>query len=418
MYRRNAEPEVLSALADTRVVFIAGPRQCGKSTLALALAAAGRDYLSLDDPAVLDAARTDPMAFVGRANTRPIIIDEVQRLPDLFPAIKRSVDLDPRPGRFLLTGSSNFLTLPSVSESLAGRIQVIQLGPLTQGELEGTREGFLSTVFDTGQPDLASSSLTRDDYLGRAFSGGFPEVLERPTHSRRNRWFSSYISSLIQRDLRDIANIEHAVAIPSLLRLLAARSGSLANALDVSRDLGLPNTTLKRYLSLLEIIHLLVPLRPWSANLSTRLTRSPKFYLADSGLTAHLVDADLARVTQYPELAGSILEAFAVSEIRRQLTWDEEQPGVFFFRTHTGAEVDVVLERRDGRVAAIEIKASSRLDRRDTRGLEFLREHLGTRFVRGIVLYTGQQSLPLGDRLWAMPVDALWRWGAQPQVPK
>lgn len=415
MYRRNCEIELRAALADTRVVFIAGPRQCGKSTLALSIAGDDRDYLSLDDASVIDQARSDPMAFAARASARPVIIDEVQRLPELFPAIKRAVDLDGRPGRFLLTGSANYLTLPTVSESLAGRVQVVHLGPLTQGEIEGVTEGFLSAAFADAPPSLPASRLRRDDYLKRAFAGGFPELLSRSGQARRDRWFASYVSSLIQRDLRDIANIEHAVAVPTLLRLLAARSGNLANVLEISRELGIPNTTLNRYLSLLEIIFLLAPLRPWSANLSTRLTRSPKFYLVDPGLTAHLVDADPDRLARYPELAGSLLEAFVVSEIRRQVSWDEDQPFVMYFRTHTGAEVDVLLEQRDGRVVGIEVKAAARLDKRDTRGLELLREHLGPKFIRGIVLYSGEHVLPAGERIWAMPIDSLWRWGARPQ---
>ncbi len=416
MYRRNCESEVRGALSDTRVVFIAGPRQCGKSTLALSIARDDREYLSLDDPTVLDQARADPMAFVSRASTRPLIIDEVQRLPELFPAIKRNVDIDPRPGRFLLTGSANYLALPSISESLAGRIEVIQLGPLTQGEIEGAGEGFTEAVFDGLDPLLPASKLRRDDYIARAFAGGFPELLSRSGQARRTRWFASYVASLIQRDLRDIANVEHAVAVPGMLRLIAARSGNLANVLEISRDVQLPNTTLKRYLSLLEVLYLLEPLRPWSANLSTRLTRSPKFYLNDPGLTAYLVDAVPNRVARYPELAGQLLEAFVVSEVRRQLSWNEDRPSVSFFRTQAGAEVDIVLEGRDGRVVGVEVKAGARLDKRDTRGLEYLREQLGPKFIRGVVLYTGEHVLPAGERIWAMPMDALWRWGARPNA--
>jgi len=414
MYRRNAEVEVAAALADTRVVFIAGPRQCGKSTLAQAFAANGREYLSLDDPAVLDQARADPMAFAARASHHPLAIDEVQRLPELFPAIKLNVDRDPRPGRFLLTGSANYPALPRVHESLAGRIEVVPLGPLSQGEVEGVRECFIDRLFGEDDPDLPPSTLGRDAYITRAATGGYPELLAR-SGGRRSRWFASYVDSLIQRDLRDIASVEHVVAVPGLLRLVAARSGDLANVLNISRDLQLPNSTVKRYLSLLEVLYLLQPLRPWSANLSTRLTRSPKFYLADPGLTAYLVDAVETRVARYPELAGTLVEAFVVAEVRRQLAWSDLRPTTWFFRTQSGVEVDLLLEARDGRVAAIEVKAAARLERRDTRGLEFLREHLGDRFVRGLVLYTGQHTLPAGDRTWVMPIDALWRWGAATQ---
>jgi predicted AAA+ superfamily ATPase len=411
MWRRNAESAVRAALDDTRVVFLAGPRQCGKSTLAQAIAATlGGRYLTLDDAAVFDQARADPNAFVAQARDQRLIIDEAQRLPELFHAIKRNVDTDPRPGRFLLTGSANFLVLPRISESLAGRVEVISLATLSQGELEGVREGFVDALFDRDDPGLPPSLLHRDDYIRRAISGGYPEVLGRAGPARRARWFGSYLTTLIQRDLRDVAAIDHTAAIPALLRLLAARTAGLANVLDISRELRLPNTTLTRYLGILEALYLLEPLRPWSPNLNTRLTRSPKLFLTDTGLSAYLTDATEERAARHPEVAGPLLEAFALGEVRRQASWSENQPTLWFFRTHAGIEVDIVLEQRDGRIAAIEVKAAARLDQRDTRGLEFLREKLKDRFVRGIVLYTGEQVLPAGERIWAMPIDALWRW--------
>jgi predicted AAA+ superfamily ATPase len=417
MWARHAEANVRAALEDTRVVFLAGPRQCGKSTLAQALGASlGGRYLTLDDAAVFDQARADPMAFVAQARDERLIIDEAQRLPELFNAIKRDVDADPRPGRFLLTGSANFLALPRVSESLAGRVEVVPLATLSQGEIGGGREGFIDALFDGPDPALGPSDLNRDGYLRRAVTGGYPEVVGRAGPGRRARWFGSYLTTLIQRDLRDIAAIDHTAAIPGLLRLLAARTAGLANVLDLSRDAGLANTTLSRYLAILEALYLLEPLRPWSANLTTRLARSPKLYLSDSGLTAYLTGATEERAARQPEIAGPLLEAFVLGEVRRQASWNEGQPSVWFLRTQKGDGVDIVLEQRDGRVAGIEVKSAARLDRHDTRGLAFLRDRLGERFARGVVLYSGQQTLPAGDRLWAMPIDALWRWGAV-QIP-
>jgi len=413
MWQRNASQTVREALEDTRVVFLAGPRQCGKSTLAQGIATSlGGRYLTLDDAAVYDQARADPMAFVAGARDERLIIDEAQRLPELFHAIKRNVDSDPRPGRFLLTGSANFLALPRVSESLAGRVEVVPLATLSQGEIEGVRERFADALFGDQDPALSPSALNRDDYLRRAVTGGYPEVVTRSGPGRRARWFGSYLTTLIQRDLRDIAAIDHTAAIPGLLRLLAARTAGLANVLDISRDARLPNTTLTRYLGMLEALYLFEPLRPWSPNLTTRLARSPKLFLSDSGLTAYLTDATAERAARQPETAGPLLEAFALGEIRRQLSWSDRQPSVFFFRTRQGEEVDIVLEQRDGTVAGIEIKAAARIQPSDLRGLQFLRDRLGARFVRGIVLYTGEQVLPAGDRLWAMPMEALWRWQA------
>lgn len=418
MWRRNAEQVVRDALQDTRVVFIAGPRQCGKSTLARAIASGlGGRYLTLDDAAVFDQARADPAAFVAQARDERLVIDEAQRLPELFNAIKREVDTDPRPGRFLLTGSANFLALPRISESLAGRVEVVPLATLSQGELARVREGFVDAIFRDDDPTLPPSTLHRDDYLQAAIAGGYPEVLGRASPARRARWFGSYVTTLIQRDLRDISAIDHTAAIPGLLRLLAARTAGLANVLDISRDLRIPNTTLTRYLAILEALYLLEPLRPWSANLSARLIRSPRLFLTDTGLVAYLTDATAERAARHPEVAGPLLEALALGEVRRQVTWSDGQPTVWFFRTHGGVEVDIVLEQRDGRIAGIEVKAASRIDSRDTRGLAFLRDRLGGRFVRGVVLYTGEQVLPAGERLWAMPIDALWRWGSTRQLP-
>ncbi|MEO8539654.1 MAG: ATP-binding protein [bacterium] len=413
MYGRNSDVSVDEALADTRVVYLAGPRQCGKSTLAQVIAEQ-RDgaYLTLDDPATFDQARADPTAFVARSDSRLLIVDEAQRLPDLFLAVKRNVDRDGRPGRILLTGSANYLTMPQVSESLAGRVEIVSLGTLSQGEIEGTREGFVDAAFDEAlTPALPPSSLRRDDYVRRALAGGYPEALGR-TISRRNRWFDSYITTLVQRDVRDLASVEHISQLPTLLRLVAARTANLANVAEISRELRMPVATLNRYLALFETLFLLSPLRAWSANLTSRLVKSPKFFLNDTGLAAYLVEATPDRVGRFPELAGAMLEAFVVGEVRKQITWSDLRPAPMHFRTSTGTEVDLVLEARDGRVVGVEVKAGSRIDRRDTRGLEALRDQLGDRFVRGIVLYTGEEVLPAGPKLTLMPIDSLWRWNA------
>lgn len=411
MHRRNIEQLVHAALADTRVVYLAGPRQCGKSTLARAIAeTTDRRYLTFDDPLTLDLARSDPTGFARQASQHPLVIDEAQRLPELLLAIKRVVDEENRPGRYLLTGSANFLALPQVADSLAGRVEILTLGTLSQGELAGTRERFIDALFGGELPGgLAPSSLTRADYLRRAEVGGYPEVVGRPLPARRRRWFASYIDTIVRRDLRDISAVEHLAAVPALLRLLAARVGSVANVAGLAQDLHLPNSTVTRYLRHLETLFLVAPLPAWSTNLSKRLTRSPKFYLADSGLTAALAEASAERVSRVPELAGLLLEAFVVGEVRKQATWSEAAPAVAYLRTYGGLEVDLVIEAPDGRVAALEVKAASRPERRDFRGLATLRDELGSRFVAGAVLSPAPQPLPAGERLWALPIDALWR---------
>ena len=411
MYRRNIEPLLREALSDTRVVYLAGPRQCGKSTLARAFAeATGRRYLSLDDPLTLDLARADPAGFVRQADLQPLVIDEAQRLPELLLAIKQAVDADNRPGRFLLTGSANFLALPRVADSLAGRVEILELQTLSQGELEGTRERFIDALFAGELPGaLPPSALSREEYLRRAEVGGYPEVVGRPSPARRRRWFASYLDTIIRRDLRDLSAIEHVHALPALLRLLAGRVGSVANAAGLAQDLQLPVSTVSRYLRHLETLYLLAPLPAWSTNFSARLTKSPKFYLADSGLTAALAEAAAARVPLVPEAAGQLLEAFVVGEVRKQAAWSATGPSVAYLRTYGGLEIDLVLEAPDGRVAALEVKAAARPARRDFRALADLRDELGPRFAAGAVLSPAPEPLPAGDRLSALPIDALWR---------
>jgi predicted AAA+ superfamily ATPase len=402
---------VAEALADTRVVLINGARQTGKSTLVREVAdARGSRYFTLDDPVTFAQAQADPGAFVRQATSLPLVIDEAQRVPELFLEIKRHVDRDGRPGRFLLTGSANYLLLPRVADSLAGRIEIINLETLSQSELGDTRDGFIDAAFAEADPQKVDTG----DLDSRVLAGGYPEVVSRPRAERREAWFPSYLATLLQRDVRDIANVESLGMFPALLKLLATRSGSLVNIADVSRTLGIPYTTLHRYLAILQAMFVLHPLPPWSANLGRRLVKAPKFYLNDSGLASYLLDADAGSLPLRSDLRGPLFETFVVAELRKQASWSAERPTLHFFRTQTGAEVDVVLEGRGGRLVGIEIKSGRGFERKDLRGLSFLRDAIGDRFVRGIVLYAGEESLPLGDRLWAMPIDALWRWGAVP----
>lgn len=417
MYRRNITSSLYAALGDTRVVLINGARQTGKSTLALQVAA-GRDvaYFTLDDPAVLALAESDPIGFLASAGDRPMVIDEVQLCPSLFPALKLSVDRRPTPGRFLLTGSANYLLLPRISESLAGRIEIITLWPLSQGELAGVTEHFVDSVFAGDVALLDPSKEGRPGILGRVLTGGYPEVIERQDLPRRRAWLESYVMTLLQRDLRGIFNVESISAFPRLLNLLATRSASLVNLADISRSLGVPYTTLQRYVGMLEAMFLIQRVQPWWNNLGTRLVKSPKFFLNDTALMAHLMRAEPGQLIATPEMAGSLLETFVVAELHKQIGWSSTRPALYFYRSRAGSEVDIVLDARDGRVAGIEVKASASIGPKDFRGLTFLRDALGERFVRGVLLYIGEHTLPFGDRLLAMPVDALWRLGATPHA--
>jgi predicted AAA+ superfamily ATPase len=407
MIRRNINESVLNALADTPVVLLNGARQTGKTTLAQAIASqTGAGYFTLDDAATLSLAGSDPSGFV-RNLTGPVVIDEVQKAPDLFPAIKLAVDKDRRPGRFLLTGSANVMTLPRLSESLAGRMEIVPLFPFSVGEAAGRREGFLNRLFD-GSVGKTKAPLKRDGVAAQMTHGGYPEAIERKNDGRRAAWFASYISTILQRDVRDLARVEALHALPNLLKLLAARTSGLLNLADVGRDAGLPHTTLTRYLALLETVFLVHRLPAWSLNLGKRLVKAPKLHVVDTGLACHLIGADAKRLDEDRPLLGRMLETFVVGELRKQLSWTQPQTALYHFRTSSGSEVDAILEKADGTVAAIEVKAGATMGASDFTAIKTLRDSLGKRFRAGIVLYLGDQVVPFGDKLWLAPVQALW----------
>ncbi len=413
LIRRNLTDRLLEALSDTSVVLVHGARQTGKSTLAQDITAelhpAG--YLTFDDVTTMAAARRDPLGFIA-AHRGPIVLDEVQRVPEIFVAIKTLVDRDRSPGRFLLTGSANALVLPQLSESLAGRMEILTLWPFSQGEIAMSREGFVDALFAENLPtEFAMSSSTRNDLIERVLRGGYPEVIRRESSARRAAWFDSYVTTVIHRELRDLANIEYLTELPRLLRLLAARASGQLNYTEVSRAVGLPQTTVKRYLSLLEAIYLFLPLPAWTANLGKRLIKRPKILLNDSGLIAHLIGLDKQGVENDPTTFGWALECFVAMELRKQISWSAVRPSMYHFRTHKNVEVDVILESPAGDLVGIEVKLSSRVQDQDVRGLELLRDLTGDRFRRGVVLYGGKESVSLGRRLHALPIDALWQIG-------
>ena len=407
MIRRNIEDTIRLAMSDTPVVLLNGARQTGKTTLALMVAEkTGAHYFTLDDATTLALAAGDPAGFISNL-AGPVVLDEIQKAPDLFPAIKLAVDRNREPGRFLLTGSANVLTLPRLSESLAGRMEIIPLFPFSSGELAGIREGFLQHLFD-GAIAEAKPVSAKDDLPARLVRGGYPEAVQRKDDDRRAAWFASYISTLLQRDVRDLARLEALHALPNLLKLLAARTAGLLNLADVGRDAGLPHTTLTRYLTLLETVFLVHRLPAWSPNLGKRLVKAPKLHLVDVGLACHLVGADSRRLSEDRALLGRMLETFVVGELRKQVSWTSPRTALYHFRTTTGSEVDVVLERADGSVAAIEVKASATVGASDFTALQTLRDQLGKRFQTGIVLYLGNQVIPFGDKLWLVPLPLLW----------
>ncbi len=364
-------------------------------------------YLTLDEAGVLAAAEADPAGFLAGLEG-PVILDEVQRSPGLFPAIKAEVDRDRRPGRYLLTGSANVLLLPRLSESLAGRMEIQTLWPLTQGEMEGAEEGFVDALFSADPLPIPEEPYGTPVLYERLLRGGYPEVVGRSSEARRRAWFGSYVTTILQRDVRDLSNIEGLTELPRLLSLLAARSASLANYAELSRSASMPQSTLKRYVSLLEATFLIKTLPAWSSNLGKRLVRSPKLLLCDTGLISSLQGLNAERLASDPVLVGPLLENFVAMEIQKQSTWSATQPRLFHFRTQTGQEVDIVLEDASGQVVGVEVKASATVGARDFRGLRALAEASGNRFRRGVVLYTGKTDVPFGESLHALPVSSLW----------
>ena len=411
MLRRHILPRLRHALSDTPVVLLHGARQTGKSTLAQRLAKSSRArgrYLTLDDPGVLAAASSDPAGFVAGLE-RPVVLDEVQRAPGLFPAIKLAVDRAREPGSFLLTGSANVLLVPRISESLAGRIEMIQLMPFSQGEIDGRRENFVDAVFDRNLSRRKAGFETRDQLGARMLRGGYPEVVTRKDPARRSSWFDAYINTILQRDVRDMSHIEGLTMLPRLLALLSTRASGLLNVSDLARLADMPNTTLRRYLTLLEMTFLIQLLPAWSTNLRARLVKSPKLMIGDSGLMAHLQGLNATRLRERPDSWGPLLENFVATEVLKQVTWSERRVSVFHFRAHKGDEVDLVLEDSVGDLVGVEVKASGTVTSSDFKGLRFLKDSLGERFRRGVVLYTGEESIPFEERLEALPVSVLWR---------
>lgn len=409
MFTRALTPLIDEALRDTPVVLLLGARQVGKSTLAKALLDTrpeGR-YLTLDQSVVLRAAEADPAGFLASA-PGTTVIDEIQLAPELFRAIKVEVDRNRAPGRFLLTGSANVMVLPRLSESLAGRMEIVTLEGLSQAEVRGTQNTFVDRLFADPEPGIQHLALDRENLITTILAGGFPEALDRAPGRRRDQWFESYLNTLVQRDVRDLSQIEGITQLPRILALLSARAAGLLNLSELTRTLGVPVNTLKRYLALLEAVYLLATLPAWSSHLGKRLVKAPKLLLRDTGLMGHLMGADAHRLAREPDLLGGLLETFVAGELRKLIGWSRTRAKLFHYRTLPGQEVDLLLERADGKVVGVEVKASSTVQAKDFRGLKHLAEETGEAFQRGVVLYTGTEVLPFGRKLWAMPVSALW----------
>jgi predicted AAA+ superfamily ATPase len=407
LYPRFAVPALTEALADAPVVLIHGPRQCGKTTLAQGIAES-RDYayFSFDDAVALSAATTDPVGFVADLPEH-CILDEVQRVPALFTAIKAAVDRGRRPGRFLLTGSANVLFVPKLADSLAGRMELLRLHPLAQCELAGHKPGFLDALFVGGFKARHYGRLGRE-LAERIAAGGYPAALARASPRRRATWYRDYIETLVQRDVRDLARIASLDALPRLLALAAGQTARLVNVSDLAAPFQLSRPTIKDYVTLLERVFLLEQLVPWHSNRLSRLVKSPKLHLGDTGVACALLGLDAESLWQDRATLGQLLETFVFQELRRQASWRDDDIRFHHFRDKDGAEVDIVLERGGRELAGVEVKAAATVTSADFRGLRKLRGAAGKRFAAGVVLYDGDASVGFGEGLFAVPVRALW----------
>jgi uncharacterized protein len=406
VYLRIAEPQIRNALRDTRVVAISGPRQSGKTTLARRFAKQGREYITLDNQSTLAAAKSDPVAFIRGLDRA--VIDEVQRAPDLLLAIKQSVDEDRRAGRFLLTGSANLLTVKTIHESLAGRVEIVPLYPLGRSEQLGIKHPqFIAKAFRGAIPDMAEA-LTMQKLSDWVTAGGYPEAIKRRGERRRQDWYRAYIKSIVERDLPEISNLAKPDQVPRVLQIAAQFAGQLTNLSEIGRSVGLDHKTVDHYVRVLEQLYLVQRVQPWFRNELSRLVKTPKLHFIDSGLLTAMRGYSLSRLRVDRTLFGALLESFIFSELLKLSAWTEERIMLFHYRDRDQLEVDFILENSAGEIVGIEVKSAASVTRRDFLGLERVASAAGSAFKQGIVLYDGAQTLSFADNLRAVPLSALW----------
>ena len=405
-YPRVIQPRIAEALSDTPVVLLAGPRQSGKTTLVKQIAEQqGLRYITMDDELSLLAAREDPAGMIRNLNRA--VIDEIQRAPQLLLAIKKSVDEDRRPGRFLLTGSANLMTLPTVADSLAGRMETLMLLPLSQSEIESNSANWVDRAF-TGQILDTSTLAVGSQLVDRVLRGGYPEAISRTASRRRKIWARQYIDALIQRDVRDVAGIEKLDQLPRLLSALAQTAGQMCNYSQLGAQVGLHGKTASRYVSVFEQMYLLKRVDVWADNRLKRLVKTAKLQFIDSGLLASLLDisADEAH-TERPRF-GNLLETFVYAELLKHISTADGDYRLMYYRDADKFEVDLVIEAALGQLVAVEVKAAATVKQIDLRGLKKLANQAQKQFKMGVLLYDGTETMPLGDRLWAAPLSTLW----------
>lgn len=407
MYPRYCTDRVKLALADTPVVVISGPRQCGKTTLVKNLQLENWHYVSLDDPTQLAEAKADPTGFVRQFTARHIVIDEVQRVPELFLPIKQLVDEDRRPGRFILTGSADAKLIPNLSDALVGRMESIPLLPLAQCEIRESAGGFLKDIL-AGNIPKQSEIRIRQRLIESAVSGGFPEPLSPDNASRQVAWFQQYVQTIVQRDLLDFGRLEHPQAMARLIQAMVNQVGQLTNILTLSEQASLPRQTVARYMALLEQIFIFEQLPAWHRNHTKRLTKTPKLHCVDSGLVCALQNSTRAVLMENSMRLGAVVESYVYCELRRLASWHDGPVYFYHYRDKDKVEVDVVLETAQGKVIGIEIKSGATVKREHFQGLERLKRAAGDDFLTGIILYDGDHTTQHGKQMVSIPLSSIW----------
>ncbi len=407
LYPRFSLAHLIEALQDTPVVLIHGPRQCGKTTLARVVGnRAGYAYISFDNDVLRASVLADPIGFVADLPDK-VVLDEVQRVPELFTALKVVVDRDRRPGRFILTGSANVLLVPKLADSLAGRMEILRLHPLAQSELAEKQPNFLEALFGGGFKAKQQERLGKE-LAERIAAGGYPVALTRLSSRRRVTWYRDYIETLVQRDVREMARISSLDVLPRLLTLASGQTARLLNVVDLASPFQLSRPTIRDYVTLLARVFLLEELPPWHNNRLSRLVKTPKLHMGDTGLACALLGVDASALWADRALLGQLLETFVFQELRRHASWQDDPITFCHFRDKDGVEVDIVLEGRGQRVAGVEVKSAATVTVNDFRGLRKLKESTGERFAGGVVLYDGEVTTPFGEKLFAVPIRSLW----------
>lgn len=404
---RLVEPRLIEALDDSPAVLIHGPRQSGKTTLAQIVGKKrGYSYFNLDDDVLRGAAEEDPMGFVGDLPDRAIL-DEVQRVPALFTALKSAIDSDRSPGRFLLTGSANVLLVPKLADSLAGRMEIIRLFPFAQCELEKKNSAFLDDLF-SGNFKIRKYERLQQQLPQRIVAGGYPAVMARNTPRRRAIWYRDYVDAIVQRDVRDLARIASLDVLPRLLTLIGGQTSRLLNISELAGPFQISRPTIRDYVTLLEKVFLVDELPSWHTNRLSRLVKTPKLHIGDTGMAAALLGVNAQDLVSDRELLGQLLETFVYQELRRESSGHEDDIRFHHFRDKDGYEVDLVVEKGTRQVAGVEVKAAASVTSSDFRGLRKLASAAKNRFVAGVVLYDGEHSVSFGDSLYAVPIRRLW----------